>query len=104
VPDLKMTAAMAASDLRAEASRQADRLKAYADDLGETLMKIASFDEERFDASKSDAAVFVDFEVRGNYSQIQLMAGGQWLGSIDLIASLKTGKYRALLLMNRIES
>jgi len=103
--DLKLTADDAIHILNDAVDNAIEALQDRADSLAEQLRAAAEFTGERFSVGSADAAIVVDFEIAHNWPARSIFLGvdnGFAGRPVQLAHHLEQGKYRALVLINRV--
>lgn len=108
MPDLKITEELALKALGAAADRAQESLRSTAERLTEELRQAhdALTNPTKLDVAGADAAVVIDFfcnyDYQGGGGQIALNTPGSNGSYAELRSPLPRGRYRALILINRL--
>jgi len=104
--DLKMNLEDAIHAFQQQADMSVDRLRGTADSLVEDLKKVHDVltgDSAKLTVVGADAACMMDFYISyDNVSDVQLNLSGGSGSYSKLVTPLKRGKYRAVILLNRL--
>ncbi len=104
--DLKLTPEIATHQLGRDVEGAIERIRAIGEDLAKEL-SVASTAVKPIDIAKAEVAAVIDFaqpyENGENYRpQMQLNFSGSGGGSVQLHSGIRKGRYRALILIDRL--
>lgn len=108
MPNLKSTPEDTIAELEREAAAAVAHVERTAERLITEVKEVAAFDRDPIAShviTKADVAGYIDFEMQSSsYSstQLQVCFGGIPMGYIQLTRPLEAGRYRALVLIDRL--
>lgn len=110
MPDLKLDVETAVATISRELDRGIENLRGTASSLIDDLKAVAETLDGpmRISISDADAACVIDLSIPAHYGNhtkylvLSLDGGGGWNGRVELTSPLAPGKYRAVILLNKI--